>query len=148
MYYFDSPADVLTLFLGTGIFGTIDQKRTAGAGLVGFHPPAHLDAGAYDKVVEVKYDISWSRWGYLGTHLSGMSSSFARNVIAPILVRDEQAIAAAEAKNAAPVRTDSRNLAAAPNPPARRDGTVAARQSSSIQSSWAGEAPAEPHLVR
>jgi hypothetical protein len=99
MYYFDSPIDVLTLWLGTGIFGTIDQKRSVGAGLVGFHVPTHARPENYDKLVEIKYDISWLRWGYMGTHLSGMSSAFARNVIAPILVHDEQEMAAAEAQN-------------------------------------------------
>jgi pimeloyl-ACP methyl ester carboxylesterase len=103
MYYFDSPVDVLTLCLGTEIFGTIDQKRTLGAGLVGFHRPPHGDVVAYhEKLVEVPYNIAWSRWGYLGTHLSGMSSAFSLHVIAPLLVHDEQAFAAAEARNLPP----------------------------------------------
>jgi len=108
MYYFDSPMDVLTLWLGTGIFGTIDQKKSAGAGLVGFHPPASTRSESYDKLVEVKYDISWSRWGYLGTHLSGMSSAWALNVIAPILVHDEKEMTAAEPRNVRTLPTPRR----------------------------------------
>jgi hypothetical protein len=114
MYYFDSPIDVLTLCLGTKIFGTIDQKRTLGAGLIGYHPPATADTAAYnEKLVEVQYDLSWSRYGYLGTHLSGMSSAFALHVVAPLLVRDEQAFAAAEVKSV-PARAAPRRMAMAP----------------------------------
>jgi len=99
MYYFDSPIDVLTLGLGTGIFGTIDQKKCASAGLVGFHSPAATWAEHYNKLVEMKYDFAWSRWGYLGTHLSGMSSAWALHVVAPMLCHDEQEMAVADVRN-------------------------------------------------
>ena len=90
MYYLTSPADDLTNGLGTSFFGTIDGKHGLGAGLVGFHAPANSDARQYGKLVRVPYDLRWMVWGNFGLHTGGMSAPFARNVLAPMLIRDEK----------------------------------------------------------
>jgi hypothetical protein len=90
MYYFTSPADDLTNGLGTSFFGTIDGKRCLGAGLVGFYAPNCSDAREYGKLVRMPYDLRWMVWGNFGLHTGGMSAPFARNVLAPMLIRDEK----------------------------------------------------------
>ena len=88
-YAFISGGDWFMLGAGTRLYGTIDGKRTEAAGLVGFHRPPRADAGQYHKLVEMKYDPNWIIWGNFGSHSGGMSSAFARHVLAPLLIRSE-----------------------------------------------------------
>jgi len=88
VYYFSSPGDWFILGWGTRVYGTIDGQHTDAAGLVGFHPPVTADPAQYRKLVEVKYDPGWWRYGNFGSHAGGMSSTFAREVLAPLLRRD------------------------------------------------------------
>ena len=88
-YAFTSGGDWFMLGAGTRLYGTIDGKRTEAAGLVGFHRPARADAAQYHKLVEMKYDPNWIIWGNFGSHSGGMSSAFARHVLAPLLIRSE-----------------------------------------------------------
>lgn len=89
VYYFDSAGDVFMLGFGTQLFGTIDGKRTQAAGLVGFHPPFRADTNEYRKLIEIKHDPGWWIWGNFGGHSGAMSSTFAKEFVAPLLVRAE-----------------------------------------------------------
>jgi hypothetical protein len=119
MYYSSSPIDVPTNVGDTLLFGTIDGKRTVGAGLVGFQQPRSADPAEYRKLVQLRYNPLWMVWGNFGFHTGGMSAPFARYVLGPMLVRDEQAIAAAAV--AAPQVASTTT----PKPPARIQHSVA-----------------------
>jgi len=84
MYYTSSPGDWLVLGLGTRLFGTSDGRKIDAAGFVGFRSPP----GPYQKLVEVRYEPEWMRWGDFGFHTGGMSTAFAFHVLAPLLVKD------------------------------------------------------------
>ena len=84
-FYFTSPGDWFMLGWGTRTFGTMDGKHTDGAGHVGFHPPPSASPIEYRKLIRERYNPSWWRWGNFGSHGGGMSSAFARHVIAPLL---------------------------------------------------------------
>jgi hypothetical protein len=90
IYYFSSPGDWFTLGVGTNVFGTMDGKNTNSAGYVGFTCPKSADRNQYRKLVEMKYDPAWSKWGDFGGHTGGMSVSFARHFLAPLLLRGER----------------------------------------------------------
>jgi len=90
LYYFSSTQDWYTLGWCTSIFGTMDGKKSKSAGFVGFTRPPEADPGQYAKLVEIKYDPSWAKWGDLGGHTGALSVSFARKFIAPMLVQAEQ----------------------------------------------------------
>jgi pimeloyl-ACP methyl ester carboxylesterase len=85
MYAFTSAGDIVMLGAGTRIFGTIDRKKTAAAGLVGLHPPPQADAVQYAKLVEKRYTLAWLRFGNFGDHTGPMSVCFARDYLAPML---------------------------------------------------------------
>jgi hypothetical protein len=85
VYAFTSPDDVVVLGVGTQIFGTIDGKKTRAAGLVGIHPPPQADSLQYAKLVEMKYNVDWLRYGNFGDHTGAMSVYFARDYLAPLL---------------------------------------------------------------
>jgi hypothetical protein len=89
LYYFSSPGDWFVLGFGTSVFGTMDGKNVQAAGYVGFQRPSRPDAKAYAKLVEMRYDPAWAIYGDFGTHTGALSVVFARNVLAPLLFRDE-----------------------------------------------------------
>lgn len=85
MYYTSSPGDWFVLGLGTRVFGTSDGAKTEAAGFVGFRSPPTADARQYRKLVELKYNPAWIRWGDFGSHTGALSSAFAYHVLAPLL---------------------------------------------------------------
>ncbi|HSU69275.1 MAG TPA: hypothetical protein VLJ39_20485 [Tepidisphaeraceae bacterium] len=91
MVYTSSGGDWFVLGVGTTVFGTMDGKNTDAAGFVGFYPPKIADPDQYAKLIELKYDSDWIKWGDFGTHTGGMSPEFARHVLAPMLLREMQA---------------------------------------------------------
>jgi alpha-beta hydrolase superfamily lysophospholipase len=91
MYYFSSSGDWYTLGMCTSIFGTMDGQKSQAAGYVGFHRSVNADPAQYAKLVELKYDPAWARWGDTGGHTGGLAVPFARAVIVPLLLRAEQA---------------------------------------------------------
>lgn len=90
MYYTSSPGDWFVLGLGTSVFGTSDGARTNAAGFVGFRSPRTADARQYRKLIELKYDPAWIRWGDFGSHTGALSSAFALHVLAPLLANDQR----------------------------------------------------------
>lgn len=94
MVVFWSPLDFFILGFGTRIFGTIDRKRTAGAGLVGFRVPAATNshdrrAPQYDKLRQIRWGPRMATSGYLGGHFGPDSPLFLRRYVVPLLRVDE-----------------------------------------------------------
>lgn len=85
IYYTSSPGDWFVLGVGTRVFGTSDGRNTDSAGLVGFRPPDRASATLYRRLVQLRYDPAWMRWGDFGSHTGAMSTAFAYHVLAPLL---------------------------------------------------------------
>ena len=85
-YVFSSEGDDLVLGYGTRLFGTIDGRQCDAAGRVGFDRPASSDAAEYRKLVPMPYNPDWVRYHDRGDHIGGMTRSFARHVLAPLLL--------------------------------------------------------------
>jgi hypothetical protein len=86
MYVFHSSGDRVVLGMGTRMFGTMDGKRVAAAGSVGFHEPPEADAQAYQKLVSVPYNPQWMmKYGHPGNHVGAMGVGFASGFLAPLL---------------------------------------------------------------
>jgi pimeloyl-ACP methyl ester carboxylesterase len=86
MLNFYSPLDVAVLDIGTSLFGTIDGKKTAAAGCVGFNIPPTADPQQYEKLRQFAYTAEWMQWGNTGSHIGSMTRPFARAVLAPIVM--------------------------------------------------------------
>jgi hypothetical protein len=85
-YLYYSSGDTLVLGAGTKLFGTVDGVNTEAAGLVGFSRPKGADEKQYEKLVQVPYDKGWLAYHDSGDHIGCMSRSFARHVLAPIVL--------------------------------------------------------------
>lgn len=84
---FTSTGDGIVLGAGTRMFGTIDRVKIDAAGRIGFATPdAPADPEQYDKLVAWPYDPDWMRYGNVGDHIGAMTRSFAREVLAPLLI--------------------------------------------------------------
>ena len=87
VYAFNSDLDTIVLGAGTRVFGTVDRIKVDAAGRVGFRAPASpVDARQYEKLEQFPYDADWMRFGNNGEHIGAMTRSFARNVIARVLL--------------------------------------------------------------
>ena len=83
---FYSPNDGVVLGAGTKVFGTMDRVRCEAAGKVGFKKPDSADEGAYKKLINHPYKPEWNElYGNNGDHITPMSKSFARGLLAPLL---------------------------------------------------------------
>jgi pimeloyl-ACP methyl ester carboxylesterase len=72
---------------GTRLLGTMDRVRTEAAGAVGFtDPPNAADHAQYQKLTQFEYQDSWMRYGDIGDHIGPMRRSFAKNMLAPLLL--------------------------------------------------------------
>jgi hypothetical protein len=89
VYVIYSPYDIAVLGVGTNMFGTIDGVKTDASGKVGFAKPEGADETQYKKLVQIRYDSGWVRLGNIGDHIGSMSRPFAREVLAPLLLRGE-----------------------------------------------------------
>ena len=87
---FYSSRDVLLLWAGTKIYGTMDGKHSTSAGNVGFSvPPGKLRPKEYDKLFQVPWRSEMSRTGNVGMHLTSGTASFVARYAAP-LVKSKQ----------------------------------------------------------
>jgi hypothetical protein len=83
---FNSRRDFIILYLGTMIFGTVDNHHTAAAGRVGFVADPR-DPG-YSKLRQIAYDPIWAEaYGNDGGHTQALQPRFASAVIAPLLAK-------------------------------------------------------------
>ena len=85
MYVFSSTLDVLILYSGTKLFGTMDGAHSPSAGFAGFVQPPSADPAMYRKLVQFQYRKDWVRYLDFGDHMGGMSRPFARAVLAPLI---------------------------------------------------------------
>jgi pimeloyl-ACP methyl ester carboxylesterase len=92
---FYSEHDATFLKVGTAVFGAIDRDHGSSAGAVGFRPPAGLDADGRalyrDRLRQVRWTERLAKYGASGTHLGWASEEFAREYLAPIVIRNENA---------------------------------------------------------
>jgi pimeloyl-ACP methyl ester carboxylesterase len=89
VYVFSSPYDAAVLGVGTKMFGTVDGPKVEAAGKVGFTRPPTADETQYKKIVPVPYRTSWAKLDHIGDHIGAMERPFARDVIAPVLLRGD-----------------------------------------------------------
>jgi len=94
-YAFISEHDPI-LGPGTRTFGTIDRVKSDSAGRVGFKMPDSADPVQYRKLTSIPYDKSWMKYGNIGDHVGPMTRSFARCIIAPLLLTGEVPSTAAQ----------------------------------------------------
>jgi len=88
MYVFSSTLDVVVLYSGTKIFGTMDGVHSPAAGFAGFVQPPSADPLTYQKLVQFQYQKDWARYFDFGDHIGGMSRPFAKAVLAPLIDPD------------------------------------------------------------
>jgi pimeloyl-ACP methyl ester carboxylesterase len=89
MFAVETWSDIVVLGIGTTIFGTADGgANTPAAGLVGFNKPKRRDAEQYKKLIELPWELEYANYGDIFGHVMPMSESLARDVLAPMLVRD------------------------------------------------------------
>ena len=87
---FYSTRDVLLLWAGTNIYGTMDGKHSTSAGNVGFSvPTGKLRTKEYDRLFQVPWRSEMASTGNLGMHLTSGTASFVARYVAPI-VRSRQ----------------------------------------------------------
>lgn len=85
---FWSPLDLIVLGAGTRLFGTIDRRKVASAGLVGFRKPGGLDESGreqYAKLKQVRWSPKMASTGYLGGHVGPDNPAFLRKYVLPLL---------------------------------------------------------------
>ncbi len=90
---FYSSYDVSFLKVGTSLFGTIDRDAGASAGAVGFRlppdaPPATRHA-YQTRLRQIRWTERLERYGASGTHLGWASRRFAKEYLAPLILRNE-----------------------------------------------------------
>lgn len=86
LYVFYSAYDVAVLGLGTKMMGTVDGVKTDAAGRVSFTMPRTADPVQYEKLVQFPYSSSWMKLGNIGDHIGPLSRSFAREILAPLML--------------------------------------------------------------
>jgi hypothetical protein len=89
VYVIYSPYDSAVLGMGTKMFGTVDGVKVEAAGKVGFKPPSSADKQQYEKLVQIPYRSDWVKLGNIGDHIGGLSRPFAKEILAPLLERNE-----------------------------------------------------------
>jgi len=88
LFYTTSILDFGTLGFWTHILGTMDGVKSAGAGFVGFRPPAGADAAAYHHVVRIRWNLLDLFFIHPGSHSTALSPLYARFVLGPKLAED------------------------------------------------------------
>lgn len=87
-----SEYDVGFLLVGTTAVGTADRSHTASAGYVGFRVPAELNKANQtlyaDKLRQVEWNPRLKQYGASGTHMGWASRDFARDYLAPIILKN------------------------------------------------------------
>lgn len=92
-YY--SKYDIGFLMFGTTIGGTVDREHGASAGAIGFRLPGDMMESTRplyrSKLRQVEWDPRMKRVGASGSHLGWASVQFAREYLAPVIRRNEDA---------------------------------------------------------
>jgi pimeloyl-ACP methyl ester carboxylesterase len=88
-FAFNSFKDSIILGVGTMLYGTIDRVKTPAGGQVGFVMPTGADAEQYKKLQQFEYDPLWSRFDNRGDHMGPLHALFAKQILAPLLLKDK-----------------------------------------------------------
>ena len=95
VYSFHSERDVTLSCLGTTIFGSVDRTHGPAAGAVGFQTPDQRADEAHALYEARLRQVAWSprlaEFGADGSHTGWATRRFARQYLAPIIVRNEAA---------------------------------------------------------
>ena len=87
-YVMVSPRDSWLLGIGTRLFGTMDRRRVASAGLVGFSVPEDIGPDhreAYSRIHVVEWCEEFRDSGHSGGHIGWTQLSFLRKHLVPLL---------------------------------------------------------------
>lgn len=95
-----SQRDAAFLKVGTALFGAIDRDYGPSAGAVGFRVRPGLSADSQalyrDRLRQVRWTPRLEKFGADGSHLGWASERFAREYLAPLILRNENARGANE----------------------------------------------------
>ena len=86
-YALVSRKDVGILGLGTTVFGTIDRRHSAAAGLRGFRCPRGLveaDRREYDKLCQIAWNPQLRELGHFGGHVGWLSLRLLKKHLLPL----------------------------------------------------------------
>lgn len=87
--HFYSPLDVAILGVGTKVFGTMDRKFVASAGMNGFdESKAVSDPDLRDKLIQCRWSGKEFRSGHWGGHLAILTYRWNKARVAPCLLAD------------------------------------------------------------
>lgn len=101
-YALVSRKDVGILGLGTTVFGTIDRRHSAAAGLRGFRCPkgaVKADRGEYDRLCQIAWNPQLCELGHFGGHVGWLSLRLLKEHLLPLL-------AGQPALPSSPIRSD------------------------------------------
>lgn len=79
-----SPLDWFLLGVGTSVYGTMDGKHEASAGMTGFVIPPGMPE-AYVGFFQIGWTQKMAAAGHLGGHLSSSASKFIARYVAPLV---------------------------------------------------------------
>jgi len=83
---FYSSRDVLLLWAGTKVYGTMDGKHSTSAGNIGFSVPlGKMRPKEYDKLFQVPWRAEMAQTGHLGMHMTSGTAGFVARYIAPLV---------------------------------------------------------------
>ena len=144
---FHSSRDVVLLWLGTTVYGTMDGQHRSSAGRNGFTVPSPRDRPReYQKLVQVPWTYEMAQAGNIGTHLSSGDATFVAAYIAPLVgmprwTEDELGAVLHPAIHAAtqPATRAATSPATRPAPPASRPATKPASRPEASPARRAGQ---------
>jgi len=79
-----SRLDCLFLGVGTAVFGSLDGRRRACAGLGGFRVPPGCEALYSEKLVEARWSPGWVKHLHLGGHFGCVNRYFVAEHVVPL----------------------------------------------------------------
>ncbi len=82
-YY--SPRDWMLLGVGTTVYGTMDGRHGAAAGMEQFDIPPEKTY-AYRKLYEIGWSKEMSKTGHRGMHLTSAAKDFVARYLAPMVL--------------------------------------------------------------
>jgi pimeloyl-ACP methyl ester carboxylesterase len=86
VHNFYSPNDTIVLGAGTTMFGTIDGKKTAAAGLEGFKALPVREEPQYARLVQHPWIKEYLTFENAGTHIGYMARPWVSHVLAPLVL--------------------------------------------------------------
>jgi hypothetical protein len=89
IHVFYSTLDRLWLGWRASNFGTYDNVKTKAAGNTGFIQLDRLPPSLQSKLIQYPYDPAWRALGHHGGHMESTAFPFAKNILAPLLTKND-----------------------------------------------------------